>query len=330
MRLSIPRKTIAASLMISASAAAWAQSPAALDQLNTTQQHRDLDQAGESLYDKDSLAPELYPHEADDIGPQSVLSTKSPRTLFEGVADVQYYYSDNAFLDHNVRLPAGVLVSSAQFSLAPTPYPLGNGQSAPRVGFREQWFDFLQYDSHGLNLNAFDFNVQTVFAEERWSYKNWIFGAGFDYNRLLTTSAYRQFYSEYVPRWEATRIFSTGRHQAFSLGYQGYYHFGNSSVFQLPDSGFADRLDQVLLATYSYGVTSDFILQPYYTFRYTHFTGENREDYENSVGLGLYYFIGNYVSARAYVGYDVRNSSVLDAEYHQFDAGGGLNFTIKF
>jgi hypothetical protein len=86
----------------------------------------------------------------------------------------------------------------------------------------------------------------------------------------------------------------------------------------------------MLVGTYSWGVTPDFIVQPYYTFRYTHYTGLSREDYQNSVGVGLYYFIGNYVSARAFVGYDQRFSSITAAEYHQLDAGAGLNFTIKF
>ncbi len=324
-------KTLAASLLVSASAAAWAQSPAALDQIDTTQQHRSLEQSGQMLYDQNQTAPELYPHESDDIGPQSVLAAKAPpRKYFEGSADSQYYYSDNAFLDHTTRLSSGVMVSTAQFALAPTPYKLGDGQTAPRIGFRQQWYDFFQFQSHNPNLNSYDFNLQTVFAENRWTYHNWAFGAGFDYTRLMTTSDYHQFYSEYVPRWDVSRVISLGRHQAFSLGYQGYYHFSDTRLVVLPDSGFFDRLDQVLQATYSWEPAANIVLQPYYTFRYTHYTGTDREDYQNSVGLGFYYFLGNYVSARAFVGYDQRFSSVFAAQYHQVDAGGGLNLTVKF
>jgi hypothetical protein len=331
MRSATIRQTIAASLLLSTAAVAWAQSPAAPDQLDTTRQRQNLEQSGQLLYEQNETAPELYPHEADDVGPQSVLVARSPRTLFEGSADSQYYYTDNAFLDHTGGVSSGVLVSSAQFAIAPSPYKLGEGQSSPRIGFREQWYDFLEYQGQNPNLDNFDFNAQTAFAEERWTYKNWSFGGGFDYTRLLTTSNYRQFYSEYVPRWEASRLFRVGRHQSLSLSYLGYYHFTDASqITALSNPGFFDRLDQVLLATYSWEPAANVIFQPYYSLRYSHYTSTDRDDYLNSVGLGIYYFLGNYVSARAFVGYEQRYSNLAAAEYHQFNTGGGLNFTIKF
>ncbi len=83
------------------------------------------------------------------------------------------------FLDHTTRLSSGVMVSTAQFALAPTPYKLGDGQTAPRIGFRQQWYDFFQFQSHNPNLNSYDFNLQTAFAENRWTYHNWAFRRGF-------------------------------------------------------------------------------------------------------------------------------------------------------
>ncbi len=335
MRSAIMSKIIAAAvLLLLASATLWAQSPAAIDQVDTAQQRKTLEQSGEMLYDQGQAAPELYPHETEDVGPQSVLAPKAARTLFEGIADSQYYYTDNVFLDHSTRVPSGVMVSSAQFSLAPTPYKLGGGLSAPRVGFREQWYNFFQYYSQIPNpdLSSYDFSAQTAFVEERWTYQNWIFGAGFDYTRLLTLSGYRQFYSEYVPRWEITRIFRVNRQQAFSLGYQGYYHFTDASeITVLPESSFFDRLDQMFLATYTWEPCSNVVLQPYYAFRYTGYTSSvHRDDYLSTAGLGIYYFLGKYVSARAFVSYDQRYSSVTAADYHQFTSGGGLNFIIRF
>ena len=325
-------KTTAISLLILSVAAAHAQTPAAIDQVNATQQRRSLEQASELRYDQDQSAPELYPGETEDIGPQSVLSLKPRKTLFEGLADSQYYFTDNVFLDHTARVHSGVLVSTAQFALAPTPYALGGGQSAPRIGFREQWFDFFEYDGQTPNLGTYDFNAQTAFVDEHWTHGNWILGVGFDYTRLLTTSGYRQFYQEYVPRWEVTRQFPISRTQSFSLGYHGYYHFTDASQFQiLPQSSFFDRLDQLLIATYSWEPCANVIVQPYYAFRYTHYTsGISRDDYLNSIGVGVYYFFNKYVSARAFAGYDKRFSNLTAAEYHQLNAGAGLNFTIAF
>src|ERR1700722_7930543 len=127
----------ATAILLFGIAPARAHIRAAIDQVNTDQQRRDLDQAPQLRYDQGTPAPELYPGEADDVGPQSVLSLKPRRTLFEGSADSQYYYTDNAFLDHSTRVTSGMLVSTVQFALAPTPYQLGEGQYAPRIGFRE-------------------------------------------------------------------------------------------------------------------------------------------------------------------------------------------------
>jgi len=311
---------------------AGAQLPTAIDQVATDQQRRDLDQATQLRYDQGNPAPELYPGEADDVGPQSVLSLKPRRTFFEGAADSQYYFTDNAFLDHSTRVSSGVLVSTAQFDVAPTPFELGDGTYAPRLGFREQWFDFFQYGPHDPTLSTYDFNAQTAFLDEHWTLRQWTFGAGFDYTRLLTTSQYRQFYSEYVPRWEATRLFSLGRHQVLSLGYQGFYHFTGASQFRiLPQSGFFNRLDQLLLASYSWEPCANVILQPYYSFRYTRFTSTvNRDDYLNSVGAGIYYFFNQNFSGRLFVSYDQRFSSIEAAGYHDLGAGAGVNFVIRF
>jgi hypothetical protein len=309
---------------------AAAQNPAAIDQLNNTQQHQSFDQSGKLTYEPGSEAPEIYPVESEDVGPQSVLSIKPRRTWVEGAADAEYYYTDNAFLDHTTRVSSGLLISTAQIALAPAPYQVGEIQLTPRLGFREQWYDFFQYGSHDPNLNTFDFNAQTVFASEQLAWRKWVFGAGLDYIRLLSTSDYRQFYAEYSPHWEVTRPIVITSNQVLSLGYQGYYHFSDAAQFpDLLESGFFNRLDQMFLATYSWKPCDHVVLQPYYTFRYTHFTSSiSRDDELHSVGVSAYYFFNKYLSARIFTGYDKRFSSIVSAEYHQFSAGTGVNFTL--
>lgn len=312
---------------------AQAQTPGAIDQVNTTQQRRSLEDAAKLNFENGDTVPDLYPGESEDIGPQSVLLAKRRRTLFEGVADVQYYFTDNAFLDHSTRLNSGVLVSTAQFSIAPSPYALGPGESEPRIGFRQQWFNFFEYSGVNPSLAHYDFNAQTAFLDEHWTYHNsWRFGVGFDYTRLLTSSAYRQFYSEYVPRWDVTYLLPITSNQTLSLGYQGYYHFTSAPQFQiLPNSTFFNRLDEMAMVNYTIALSDNFIIQPYDAFRYTHFTSSvNRDDYLNSVGVGAYYFFNKYVSARLFTSFDKRFSNVTQAEYHQFDAGAGLNLTVRF
>jgi len=326
-------KVIAISSLSLGAVTAWAQTPAAIDQVDSQQQRNALAQSTQLQYDQGQAAPELYPGETDDVGPQSVLNIKPRRTLFQGLADSQYYFTDNVFLDHSTRVASGVLVSTAQFALAPTPYAIGGGLSAPRIGFREQWYDFFQYESHSPTLSTYDFNAQTAFADEHWTRDNWTAGVGFDYTRLMTTASYRQFYTEYVPRWDLTRLFpwADGKH-VVSLGYQGYYHFTDASQFQvLPVNNFFDRVDSVFLASFTCEPCPDVVVQPYYSFRYTHFTsGPSRDDYLNSIGVTGYYFFNKYCSARVFTSFDKRFSSVVAAEYHQFNAGLGGNITFAF
>ena len=314
-------------------AAARAQNPGAIDQVDNTQQRRSFEQSAQLRYETGENLPDLYPGETDDVGPQSVLSLKKRRTLFEGIADAQYYFTDNVFLDHSHRVNSGVLVSTVQFALAPTPYALGPGELAPRIGFRQQWFDFFEYKAENPSLKIYDFNAQTAFIDEHWTFRNtWKFGAGFDYTRLMTTASYHQFYAEYVPRWDATYLLPISRKQVLSLGYQGYYHFTQAGQFQiLPNSTFFNRLDNMFIASYTMLPCESLVVQPFYSFRYTTFTsGVHRDDYLNSVGVGFYYFFNNYVSARLFTNFDHRDSNVTQAEYHQFDAGAGLNLTLRF
>ena len=322
---------LAAGSLTAVAGHALAQGAGAVDQMSTMQQRGALENSAQHLYQSGENAPEIYPGETNDVGPQSVLIFKPRKTLFEGVADSQYFHTDNAFLDHTNRVPSGVLVSTAQLALAPTPYELCGGEASPRLGFREQWYDFFEYSSYNPALHVNDFNVQTVFTDERWTRDNWSLAAGFDYNRLLSSSDYRQFYAEYVPRWEVQRVIPIRENQALSVSYDGFYHFTDSTKFQMPQTSFFDRIDQALLVTYNFAPCASAVIQPYYAFKYTHFTATiHRDDYLNSVGLGIYCFLNQWVTARAFVSYDSKYSSADFARYHDLDAGGGVNLTVRF
>jgi hypothetical protein len=324
---------VAVMAFVLCSARATAQNAAAIDQVDSVQQRRSIEQATELRYETGETAPELYPGESEDIGPQSVLAAKRRRSLFQGSADIQYYYTDNAFLDHSSRVPSGVMVSTAQAELAPEPYKLGDGEFAPYLGFRQQWFDFFQYHAHDPSMKVYDFNAQTAFVGEEWTWKkNWQFGAGFDYTRLMTTASYHQFYSEYVPRWDATYLIPMGGKNVLSLGYEGFYHITDASQFIiLPENSLFDRLDQMFVAGFSWVPCDHFMVQPYYSFRYTHFTKTvHRDDYLNTVGVGAYYFFCKYCSARIFTSFDNRQSNVTQAQYHELAAGVGANVTLKF
>ncbi|MDB6018306.1 MAG: hypothetical protein JWR19_2795 [Pedosphaera sp.] len=329
------RRPLIASLLLLCLALrnAPAQTPGALEQVDAVQQRHALEASTQFQHQSGDTAPEIFPGESQDVGPQSVLKIKPRRQWVDATADSQYFYSDNAFLAHDNPQRSGLLASTVQIALAPTPYQLGSGLSAPRLGFRQQWFNFFEYQSHSPSFDTADFNVQTIFIDERWQHEQWFIGAGLDYTRLLTASTYDQFYSEFVPRWEAQRIVPLCPQSALAFSYEGFYHFtdASGSLFLQPQNSFDDRLDQVIQVSLNFNPCSHVVVQPYYRFKYTHFTSNvDRNDDLHSVGLGLYCFFNQRLSARAFVNYDRRNSTDTLAEYRQFNAGGGLNFTLRF
>ena len=312
-----------------------AQVPGALEQVDSAQQRRAAEQSARATFQEGGPAPELFPGETSDVGPQSVLKMKPRQTLFEAVADAQYFYTDNMFLSEHNKQEAGVLVSTAQFALAPTAYQLGPCSFSPRVGYRHQWYDFgldgARLNGSTLRLNEFDFNAQTAFADAQWTHENWICGVGFDFTRLLTTSHYDEFYKEYVPRWGVQRLFPLCDKAVFSLGYEGDYRFSEGKTFFNTD--FNDRTDHALFALCTLELCQYALIQPYYRFKYTRFTAETeRQDYLHSVGVALYCFITPQLSLRAFAGYDWKKSDGRDAgsEYDQLEAGGGVNLTLRF
>lgn len=73
------------------------------------------------------------------------------------------------------------------------------------------------------------------------------------------------------------------------------------------------------------------LLQPFYRFQFTHYTAENRDDYLHSFGLALYFPINKNISLRTFLNYDLLNTDgVFVQSYNKIDAGGGINFSIRF
>ncbi len=342
-------KKLTALLLIAGCVAAQnelrAQALGASQQVESLRLREQNEQAAKSFQEGDAV-PEISPDESSDVGPQSVLRIKQRKTYFEAMADAQFFYTDNMFLGDSFRKSANVLVSTAQIALAPTPYDLLDGKFAPRIGFRQQWFDYgllggdkvsvislddIYATPQKVRLNKFDFNAQTLFTDMQWSRDKWTASLGFDFTRLLTTSSYSQFYREYVPRWSLQRNFTVNENGAFALGYMGDYRF--TSVDTPPtvlDDDSNDRTDHSLFAAWTQQLCPHSLAQPFYRYTFTHFTARgSRDDQLHSLGVALYFFFTPQVSLRTFVSYDVRKSDSAQ-DYRKLDAGGGVNLTVKF
>jgi hypothetical protein len=324
---------------------ATAQTPGAVRQVESDQQRRQMERNARPIEPGDT-APELYPGEVTDVGPQSILKYKQRKTYVEAMADAQYFYTDNMFLNEEDKQRSDVLVATVQFALAPTPYDLRGGKLAPRIGYRHQWynfglanddtvevFDFQTFQFRDVELNKFDFNAQTLFTDGRWTLGNWAFDLGFDYTRLMESDDYDQFYQEYVPRWGVQRLFPLYETGTLSVGYAGDYRFAQTD---LPPPAFEDdfnsRTDHSLFVAFAQSLCKYAVAQPYYRFKYTRFTkGDERDDYLHSFGVAVHCFFTQQVGMRAFLGYDILESSNGDIpDFKRLDTGAGLNLTFRF
>ncbi|MFO1501444.1 MAG: hypothetical protein U1G07_24155 [Verrucomicrobiota bacterium] len=308
----------------------WAQ-PVPVQQYNEQQQNR-LFQEPFKGFNASTNAPELYPGENEDVGPQAILRLRAKRTLFEAVADTQYLYTDNNRLSEDHKIDTGLAINTVQFALAPSSYPIGPGQFSPRVGFRSQWYNYGL--GAGRGEDVLDFNAQTVFAIAQYRYnQKWDFGVEFDYTRLLDQDHYNEFYTEFTPSLFAQRIFSLNDRLLFAVSWQGMYHF--TTVDPFPRSDVNDRLDNTLGLTLSYRVIDDLVLQPFYRFQHTYYPetafNTSRNDYLNIVGTAVSYYFTPQFAARVFVTGSFRESDDSHtSSYEKFDAGVGASFVLRF
>lgn len=296
---------------------------------------RDASQPGSAAMD----APELFQGELKDVGPQSILKVKQKRTLFEVAFDSQFFYTSNQNLAEDAA-GTTLFVNTAQIAYAPMPIQTSRGAVAPRVGARQQWFNYGLGDrpaSKGDN----DFDLQAVFGEVKWAFKqDWVAEAGVEWSRLInhtpTYTTYRQFYSEWVPRVGVTRNFSLSETKSFTFSWQMNYHVTDSpdALTSVPPSprNTNDRLDNSFLAAYTHVFGPKLAVQPYYRLLLTRYGSQSaRFDYLHSFGLSAYVTLRENVSLRGFLSYEIKDSDApIVPDYQKFDIGGGLNLNVRF
>ena len=120
--------------------AAHAQLPGVIQQVDNVQQRDQVQQAAAHMV-VSNAAPELYPGETADVGPQSVMQYQR-QPFFEASMDGQYFYCDNVFLANSGRQSSDILVSTLNLAFTPPPFAFAGGTVSPRVGYQHQWFSY--------------------------------------------------------------------------------------------------------------------------------------------------------------------------------------------
>ncbi len=279
-------------------------------------------------------APELYPGESADVGPQYLLLQQRPaerRTWWEGAVDVQYFYTSNMFLTEKGNTDTGLLISTAYAAFAPPPIALWGGELSFRAGYRHQRYMY-GLDDTSNQLNNFDFDVGTVFLSARYKFReDWSAFLGVEYNRLLAhEDGWHEFYTELLPVWGLERQIPINDHHAVSLAYVGGYHLTHADPN--PTTNINDRVDSILSITWSWQIVPRVVLQPYYRFQQTHYwENSDRNDIFHTLGASIAWFLTDWASVRVFSNWELRDSNdEFVQDYEKFDTGGGLSLSVRF
>jgi hypothetical protein len=305
--------------------------PVNVQQFQNTQQAQQLQQQAAG-FNAATNAPEIYPGEDADTGPQRILRLTPRPDYFSLFLDSQVFYSDNAnFAEGADKIGSSVFVNTVQVAFSPPDMKLGSGKFAPAVGYVSQWYN---YGSH--RMMSLDFNAQTAFISGRYTLGNWQFGLGGSYTRLLDQGDYAQTYSEWLPAFTVQRIFTVNDRFLFVIGNQVDYHFTSEPKQQGTSTEINNRFDDAVSLTLSWQLTRNLNLQPYYRFQYSNYRyntlqTSDRNDYLNSFGVTLACYINKNWSVRTFFNYNIKQSDdSLTPAYHEFNGGAGASLNFAF
>jgi hypothetical protein len=313
--------------------------PVSVQQFQNTQQAQQL-QAPPSGFNNATNAPELYQGEDADTGPQRILRLTPRPDYFNATLDSQIFYSDNAnFASGSAKIGSSVFVNTIQAAFAPPDIKLGPGKFTATAGFVSQWYNY-----GSQRMSSLDFNAQTAFIGGRYTLGNWQFGLGGNYTRLVNQSDYSdQTYSEWLPAFTVQRIFQVNDKLLFVVGDQVDYHFssvprgtGTMIGTNKPSGEINNRLDNAVSLTVSWQLTRHLNLQPYYRFQFSNYRyntaqTSDRNDYLNSFGVTLAYYINKNLSLRTFFNYNIKQSDdAFTPDYHEYNGGVGANVNFSF
>jgi hypothetical protein len=328
--VNIYRSSVILSLVFAGIPALQAQ-PVTVQQFQNTQQAQRL-QTPLSGLNNTTNAPELYPGESSDVGPQRILRLNPQPDYFDAFFDSQIFYSDNANFAHGPSIiDSTVYINTVQAAFTPPEFKLGPGKFAPAAGIVSQWYN---YGNH--RMSSFDFNAQTLFVSGRYTINQWQIGLGGNYTRLLSQDHYSKTYEEFLPVLALQRVFLIRDDLLFVIGNQLDYHFTDVPSTLGTATDINDRFDDAANLILNWQMTRHLTLQSYYRFQFSNYRfntlqNSDRNDYLNSFGITLAYCFNKNVSLRTSFNYNFRHSDdPYTLDYHEYNGGiaGSLNFTF--
>lgn len=323
------------------------------EQIKAAQAARPTPPAGGA--EEGEAAPETYPGESADLGPQTLLKKKKRPPLFEANADTMIMWTSNALASPwGQARDTAIFAETASLTLAPEAVELGPGKLSLRTGYRHVFWVYDLQNTAGpaqLPLNSFNFQVSSVFLNTRYNFlEKWNASLGVDYTRVMNPatalyrwrtqrllgpiSYWRESYVDITPSWSLDRSFSLGEKMSLMLSYNGAYHFTETA-----QGNGLDKLDSGATVSLIYLPKETLLINPSVRFTHGLYTrtqsgsepGEHRRTTSVSPGLTVMWMPSPKVAVRAGVSADFFRSNDPDQpSYNKFDVSSGISLTIKF
>ncbi|MCC5789751.1 MAG: hypothetical protein JJT75_08950 [Opitutales bacterium] len=282
--------------------------------------------------------PELYDGELEDVGPQFLLLREPPHQYFRILGDLQYIRTSNVNLSSEDEVSSDILVATVETSFFSRPVEMFEGEAFVEIAFRAQNFDYGAFTdsgrmANGAVINHNDFQAYNPFVRVHWERDGWFAGVGFSYNHLRGQRPEREtFYREYVPSVRFGYNHELTPRDWVVLQYEGNYRETSAPTMGVVSDNWNNRTDQRLSVHYRKVVYDRILVQPYYMFQFTEYTGgRDRRDYLNTVGIAGSYYVSDSFSVRAFANYDKRRSTPSRTyDYTNTNAGLGLTANARF
>jgi hypothetical protein len=327
----IPTRTVLVLGMISWGVLSLHAQPAAVQQLQQNQISQQT-QPPLPILAAGTNAPELYPGEDSDVGPQRILRVNPRRTYFDVLLDSQVFFSDNAnFAQEPFTVGSPVFVNTVQAAFSPSAFALWGGKAAGGVGFASQWYNY------GDNrLENLDFNAETFFASGKYIRDKWQLGVGMNLTRLVNQQRYDETYREFMPNFGVQRVLPLNDRMFFSVGDLVDYHLTEVPGTLGTRKDINDRFDNIASLTFTWQATRRLVIQPFCRFQYSYYQHDalattDRNDYLSGFGVTAAYYFNRNISLRAFYNYNRRQTDDrFTPAYREMNGGVGATLDIKF
>ena len=333
------RAVVVLSLLLACATSSQAQSPA-IQQFQNNQLNLQQQQLPAPGLRAGTNAPELYPGENADVGPQRILRDNPRPKYFDVFLDTEIFYSDNANYASvpSDKIGSFIFVNTVQGAIVIPPITAGPGKFEPTIGVSSQWYNY----ENGA-MSPFNFDALTAFAGTKYSTRYWAIYIGANFTRIANQSDGNETYHEALPQLSVTRYIPVNDYLLVAIGDQVDYHFTRvpPTTFGFGTNSFStatdlnNRFDNILYVTVNIQATKHLAIQPYYRFQYSYYPTDSegqgcRRDLLNAAGLMVIYTFTDYLSVKTYFNYNNKVSNDPAGGYDEMNGGVGASLDLKF